>query len=265
MKITVKLWLFSVVLILFNLLWFWLKPGGDNLLTIVSDLLPIICVVIAIWGMFAAVRSFKTLDQIKVAWILLFCGIVLFSAGEFTYALLEIILKVDMNEVFPTIADLFWFAGYLPLIVGLSMLVYGYKKSGFSFGKKTKYIFGLCTLALITGLLIYRLFIPILKDTETGNLAKFAYLYYPIADLFLIIPSIILAYITNLFGDSHISRPWRYISIGFLCMTVSDVLYSYLSWNNMYGPGNPIDIAWNLGYLLIGLAGLYQKDLIESV
>lgn len=264
MKTSTKAWIFTGALILFNIIFFWVKPEGKAL-TMVSDILPVICALLAIIGMSFAVRSFKLYDTIKLAWILLLAGIILFFCAESIYAVLELVLNIDVNEVFPTIADAFWLIGYAPLLAGLTLLVQGYKKSGFSLGAKKTYLFGICAFVVVTGLLINQLFMPILKDAETSKLAKFVYLYYPIADLLVIIPAMILAYITNLFGKARISRPWRYIAIGFLCMTTFDILYSYLSWNDMYGPGNFMDIFQNLSYLLIGLGGFYQKELIESV
>jgi len=50
-------------------------------------------------------------------------------------------------------------------------------------------------------------------------------------------------------------------------MTIADILYSYLSWVGLYGAANAstyIDVAWNAGYLLIGLGGIYQMELIQS-
>ncbi|MDD5258436.1 MAG: hypothetical protein PHD29_00495 [bacterium] len=264
MKASGKIWIFTGILIVFNILFFWVKPE-EKILTIVSDALPVICAIVSILGIAWAVKSLHGFDQTKLAWIMLLTGIVLFMSAEAIYGYLEVILNVDVNEVFPTMADYFWMAGYIPIFTGLVMLVYGYKKSGFSFGAIKSYIVGISCFVLITALIIYKLLIPIVQDPETEILAKFVYLYYPIADLFIIIPAMILAYLTNLFGKGMISRPWRYIAVGFLCMTTFDIIYSYLSWNDMYGPGNPIDIFANLSYLLIGLGGLFQKELIESV
>lgn len=263
--ITLKItWILSGVLILFNILFYWLSP--ENMaLTVVSDLLPVLCAIVAVTGMSLAVRSFKSFDQTKLAWILLLAGSISFFLAESTYAILELALQVDVNEVFPTLADLFWMVGYLPFITGLVLLIYGYKKSGLAFGKKWKYLLGLALVLILITRLSYILFIPIMQDDELSSLAKMAYLYYPIADIFLIIPAAILAYITSLFDQGRISRPWQYITLGFLAMIIADILYSYLSWINAYGPGNYVDVCFNLGYLLIGLGGLYQKELIELV
>ena len=264
MKLSAKVWALTGMIMLFNIFFFWIKPEG-KILTIVSDLLPVICVLVSIIGITCAVKNLHGFDQTKIAWIMLLIGMVLFLAAETTYGFLEVIMNIDVNEVFPTLADYFWMAGYLPIFIGLVMLVIGYKKSGFSFGSKSTYTFGISCFVLVTALIIYKLLIPIIQDPETERLAKFVYLYYPIADLFIIIPAMILAYITNLFGKGLISRPWRYIAVGFLCMTTFDIIYSYLSWNDMYGPGNFLDLLQNISYLLIGLGGIFQKELIESV
>jgi hypothetical protein len=79
-----------------------------------------------------------------------------------------------------------------------------------------------------------------------------------------VIPAAILFYITSLFGGT-ITRPWKYLTIGFISFTVADLLFSYLSWQDAYGSGNLIDVAWHLGYLIIGLSALYQRELIESI
>ena len=265
MKASKRTWIFTVLLILFNALFFWLKPGGDFPLTVVSDLLPVIAAFVALLGIGSAVKSFSGMDQTKGAWLLLFIGMALFFCAECTYGALEVIFKVDVNKVFPTLADLFWTVAYAPIFIGLIMLVTGYRKSGLSFGRTSSYVFGLCAFMFITFTIANKLFTPIMNDPETGRLAKIVYLYYPMADLFVIIPAMILAYITYLFGKSLISRPWRYIALGFLCMTTFDIVYSYLSWNNMYNPGNFLDLFQNLSYLLIGLGGFYQKELLESI
>jgi len=71
-------------------------------------------------------------------------------------------------------------------------------------------------------------------------------------------------YITSLFGEGTVSKPWKYLALGFLSFAFADLLYSYLSWQDKYGSGNFIDIAWHMGYLLIGFAGLYQRKLVET-
>ena len=191
-------------------------------------------------------------------------GIFIFFIAESTYAYLEIYKQLDMNEIFPTAADIFWCNGYIPLIAGMTILFIAYKRSGFPMGNlNLYYLFSIIFLVTVS-VVIYFLFIPILKDSEISTITKVYYFFYPIADLFLVVPAVLLMYITSLFGNGIISKPIRLIAIGFTCLTIGDLLYSVLSWQDVYGSGNPIDVAWNFGYLAIAMAGLYQKELIES-
>lgn len=167
------------------------------------------------------------------------------------------------NEVFPTLADYIWCAAYVPLFAGLLVMFMGYKKSGFPLGNIK--IYSILAPVIMLSVVIYFLLVPIINDAETPTVQKIFYLFYPIGDLFIVVPTMILMYITSLFGKGVISRPWKYLAVGFAFFTVADLLYSYLSWEGKYQTGNIIDVAWNTGYLLIGLSGLYQVELIESI
>jgi hypothetical protein len=258
-------WIFIGILVLFNLTLFITKWGGDKVLLYVSDLLPIFCSLIAVVYLFAAYKKFKAFDLAKFAWLLIFIGILMNFIAESTYAMLEIVFLVDVNNVFPSIADYIWVIAYLPLMVGMIMMLIGYSKSGLPLGQAKLFSIISPIVLILFSLVIYYLLLPIVIDTETETLAKIFYLYYPVGDLFIVIPAIILIYITSLFGKGTISIPWKYMAFGFICFTVADLLYSYLSWNDNYGIGNPIDIAWNAGYLFIGLSGLTQVELMKTI
>lgn len=265
MKPSKRLWIFSIGFIAFNIVVSLTRLGSEHTMLFINDLLPVICSFISAICLFMAFRKFKEFELPKVAWMLLFIGILMNFIAETTYGVLEIVLKVDVNKLFPTVADFFWCGGYIPLFAGLVTMFVGYQRSGFPMGKVKLYsILGPVVLVLFS-LVIYFLLVPIIRDSETGPLAKFFYLFYPVGDLFLVIPAIILMYITSLFGRGSVTLPWRYLALGFICFTVADLLYSYLSWLDVYKSGNPIDMAWNFGYLLIGISGLYQVELIESI
>jgi len=185
--------------------------------------------------------------------------------AETTYGALDIVFGVDVNEVYPTIADYIWCTAYIPLFAGLVIMFTGYRKTGFPMGNIKVYSILAPLMLVILSAVVYFLLIPIINDGETKPIEKVFYLFYPIGDLFIVIPTVILMYITSLFGKGIISRPWKYLAISFAFFTVADLLYSYLSWLDKYESGNIIDIAWNVGYLLIGLSGLYQIELIESI
>lgn len=264
MKKSTFVWVVSVTLIAVNLVFYLFKPGGERILLYVSDGLPILCSFIAIFGLYKAFSGLRLLDLTKRAWLMIMLGMVFFSVAEIVYAFLEVGFGYDMNDAFPTVADIFWCLGYVPLIAGLAMMLVQYKRSGFPMGNVKAYSIISVVVAILVMIILVFILVPIVNDEETGALAKVFYLYYPLADVLVLMPAAFIIYITSLFGANSISKPWRYLGVGFLCFTVADIVYSFLSWQDIYSSGNLTDLAWHSGYLLIGLAGFYQREVLES-
>jgi len=265
MKNSKKLWLIIGLILIANIIYYFGLWGGDNVLQWVSDGLPVLCSFIAIFGLWQAYKSFQKFDFTKIAWLMILIGIISFFLAEITYGLLEVVLKVNMDETYPSTADYFWCFGYLPMFVGLFIMLIGYKKSGLPLGNPKLYIAIIGVFVLVSLIVGRYILIPMINDPELDLLTKTFYLLYPTLDLLLVIPAILLMYITSLFGGAIISKPWKYLTYGFIFFTIADLLYSYLDWLGLYGNGNFIEIAWNAAYLLIGLAGIYQKELVESL
>ena len=265
MKKSKLLWIITIIIVLSNIVMYTFKWGGDIVLMYVSDLLPVCCALVAVISLLSAFRGFKRFDFIKKAWLMILIGILSYLFAETTYFILEALLKIDMNEAFPSMANIFWCFGYIPLLAGLSMLFVGYYKSGLPLGNTKLYGIISAAILIISGVVIVYILIPIIEDPETSFLGKVFSLFYPIADVIVVIPALILMYITSLFGSGAISKPWKFLAYGFICFTIADLLYSYLSWEDLYGNGNLIDLAWHIGYLFIALAGTYQKELIDSI
>jgi hypothetical protein len=254
----------AAVLILSALVYLF-KPGGEAVLTWVSDLAPVACAAAAFVLLGSTLRALTVLDQTKASWLLLFIGTGLLLLGEASYAVQELFLGLDMDELYPSIADVAWSLGYLPLLAGLLLLLNGYLKAGFPMGSFAKYLVAALAVLGLGTFLIVTLFSPILVDETLTPRAVFFYLYYPLADLLLLIPALILALITVNLGRSLLARPWLLVAGGFVLLGVADIAYSYLDWQGLYGPGNAIDFAWFAAYCLIGLAGHYQARLVRSL
>lgn len=263
MKNSDRLLIFTVVLLLTNFFVYTSKIGGEQFLQYFSDGLPVICSFIAGLCLLSALKQFRQFDYTRTFWLLYLIGIGMYFIAESTYGILEIVFRVDMNNNFPTIADFFWCGAYIPLFVGLLMMILGYWRSGFPMGNRRVLIFLSAGILGISILVFFLILVPIIKDDESTFLAKFFYFFYPAADVLIVIPVILLAYITSLFGKGTVSKPWRYLAIGFISFSLADLLYSYLSWKDMYGNGNLIDLAWNFGYMAIAIAGLKQTELMK--
>ncbi len=264
MKKTKLLWYFFSVLIIINII-LTVFNNESPILLFMFDLLPVLTSVIAIVFLFATVKKLKVFDTTKLSWLLILIGIVFYFAAETIYGIFDFVLKLDADELFPTIADWFWLVGYIPIFMGLALLTNRYRKSGFPMGSIKRQTLTMSAILILFLLVIWFVLVPILNDNTLTVIEKFFYLFYPIADLLIVTPALLLVLITSLYGKGLISKPWKLLAFGFVIFTIADLLYSYLDFNSLYSSGSVIDIGWNVGYLLIALAGFYQIELIGSL
>jgi hypothetical protein len=245
----------------FNLVFIVFRPGGELLQLVVSDCLPIFCSILAVIALSAAFRSLKVWDEAKAAWLLILLGTVCYAIAESIYAVQELILKI---EAYPSWADFFWVSGYLPFLAGLCLFLHGYLKSGLSFGKwKRVLIPAAVAFAACVALTVLFALMPIQADQDTGALAKFTYYYYPLGDLAMLAPVIVIVYLAMQLGKGKFSLPWKLIGIGLFCFAASDIAYSILDWQGLYTGGGITDLGWNLAYLCVALGGASQRKLLS--
>jgi hypothetical protein len=145
------------------------------------------------------------------------------------------------------------------------ILANGYVKTDFPKGKPIIYIGMIALLMIVVIVIVNFLLRSIITDPDTSLIDKAVFMFYPIADIVIVSVSVVLLYFTGQFGSKLISSPWRTMAFAWAIMGISDILFSYYSWNDTYSVGSMIDVGWNLGYLLLALAGLYQRRLIETV
>jgi hypothetical protein len=242
------------------------KIGGAGVSTFAGDSFLIVLCAIASTMLFTVVRSFKDWDSAKLTWSMILAGTITYLIAESLYFYLEVIKQVEEKALFPSIADIFYCSACFFFLAGLLIMIFAYLKSGLPMENWKIYFLAITVVfVLITGVMYVALLKPIALDNEIGGLEKFLYFFYPVSDLTIIFPSLIMIYITYLLGKGMFSRPWRALALGFLIMAVADMTYSYLDWQELYKTGNLIDLLWGVSYWLIGLSGVYQKEIMDSI
>lgn len=266
MKKSAKFTIACLILLVAIFTIYLFKFGGDEVIKIAGGLCPIILSFFATLILSFTVQRFKTWDSARLTWFLLLLGTATFCTGECIYFFLEVIQGVNPDELYPSVADIFWCSAYIFFLAGMLNMITGYFKSGLPLEKWKQNLIpsGIVFIAIV-GIMYKFLLQPIALDEETGSLEKFLYFFYPISDLLMILPAFFLIYITRLFGKGMLSKPWRVLALGFLIMAVADMSYSYLDWQDLYKTGNFIDMLWDVSYWLIGLSGFYQIEIMESI
>jgi hypothetical protein len=182
----------------------------------------------------------------------------LMGVGMFLWFIAEVIwyyyIANDI-EPFPSVADFFFIAAYFPIIGGV---VYRAKYSKPSFdAKKIGIVVGSVLLMLIPSYIWVAH--PILGDTTYGFWDMFFSMSYIVLDLVLFAFAAMIA----LYWGSQVSKGWYLISFGLAVMTVADVIFAWMEYNESYDPR--IELAWVVFYLLFAVGAIYQKKFHESI
>ncbi len=249
-----KLVFISGALIVFlNLIIIIINPG-ELFSKITGYIFAIISSSSSVAGLLFALNSTKE-KQIKLIYLLLLIGMFFYFLGECTYAIMDLLIKINMNEAFPSLPDFFWVSGYIPLFSGMVITIKHYReKTSMRVLKGLRSIFTILLIPLFAGF-IYIFLMPIIEDPKTTLIARFVYLFYPIGDIFLIACSFLIFYIAGLSYNKNTLFHWKFIAAGFIFITFADIIYSYMTWRGTYNVSEFIDVSWNAGYLLIGVGG----------
>jgi hypothetical protein len=167
---------------------------------------------------------------------------------------------------FPSWVDTTWLLGYLPMYFALWLRIR-------SMPKITNSVRRIAVLSLslvVFGLTLVFVINPIAQNNDpTAIVASALNIFYPLADLVLLLLALwaLFSYEQGLYG-----APWRWISAGFLFMTVSDLFFSYATTLNLYYPDGQanlistlgVDVPYTLGYLFVFVGFLGMRSLIKS-
>jgi diguanylate cyclase (GGDEF)-like protein len=179
----------------------------------------------------------------RVAWSALAIAILLGVAGNLVYTL---VIAPMADEPFPSVADLFYLAYYLPLYVALVALIRGrvsrFHTSMWLDGLVGALGAGAVSVAVLLG--------PALEMTEGEPAAVVTSLAYPIADVVLLA---VLAAVGAILGVRR-DRTLLLLVAAILVNLAGDVVFLDLATRGVYVEGGPLDLTWLTAITLMALA-----------
>lgn len=241
---------FSLVLIGINLF----MLGGNKAPTTINNIANVIGVLLA--SIFAIQVWLSNTDDefLNMFWGLLALGLVFWAIAESIWLYLSFVY----SEIpFPSLADLFWLLGYIPIIAAFVR-----RNSQLQVKQTpTQRLINILVAALfITATGFFVIWPTIQAFDPTKILESLLNIAYPLADLTIIILVLSLFFSTQ---TGRFSVTWQLLGFGFLGMTISDLMFSYGDWNGIYYPdGNPtffsivLDVLYYNSYLLIAIGVL---------
>ncbi len=229
--------------------------NSDNRVIFSDIFTPIINILVVLCLFYAAKRSKIYGKRIYRAWILLACAQLIFAFGDISWLIVEVVLA---QNPFPSAADVFYVIYYPLFVIGIFMLpAYSLKKRDIY---KTLLDMGIITISFA---LIFWIFLvwPTLELGEIANqLSLTLNLYYLVADFLLLFALFYLLFkIKNLKEISLIL-----LAGGITAQIISDIVFAHFNLMGNYMSGSIADSGWLIGYILIGLAGIYQATKVRD-
>ncbi|MCJ7632510.1 hypothetical protein MUP77_08990 [Candidatus Bathyarchaeota archaeon] len=205
---------------------------------------PIIASGAVISSAFAARKYGPKPSKFLAIWICFTVGMALWFLGELSWAVYTFLLNVEIP--YPSIADIFWLGGYVPLLIALFV----YSRLFASVLSKQKKAL-IAALMIILGVLVsVALIVPIMGVEE--NLATLTIdLAYSLLDIVLLSTALVgLA----IFQKGSLGKSWLWIILGILLNVAGDKIFSYTTAQGTYYNGHLSDLLFIYGYLLFMIA-----------
>ncbi|MEM3578625.1 MAG: hypothetical protein QXL54_00160 [Candidatus Bathyarchaeia archaeon] len=194
----------------------------------------------------------KAKSSFSKAWLYFTAGLFLWFMGETVWAGYTLILGVEIP--YPSVADVFWLAGYILFFIALYLYV---KIFGGALTKKTLAASMAATVVLtiiVTGVLLT----PILwvEEDPVALVADFA---YPLFDLALFSVAHLGLIV---FWKGKLGKSWLFINAAIAMDACADIIFSYATAHGTYYSGHILELLYHFGYLFFILAFyLHAKEL----
>ncbi len=227
--------------------------GGELLLNAnnhVSNMVVVSCAVFAILMWTQTGRKHEN----RQLWVGLAIGWTLWAVADAWWT----VANVFGAEVpYPSAADIFWLAGYVPMFAALGSRLGSLPKNENYL--KTVILWSISLLVL--GWTTLFVLVPILRDYDPSLLLQsILNILYPLADLVLLLLAL---WIFFAFQRGSYGRTWLLLALGFALHAISDLAFSFATNSNLYYPQNNanllstvgVDVTYTLGYLVC-LAGM---------
>jgi len=189
-------------------------------------------------------------NRVSTIWLGYTLGVLLWLLGESTWAVYA--LGYSNPNPFPSLADVFWLAGYIPLLCAMMMQSWPFREF-FSSRKMTTVM---STTIVLAGILLATL-IPSTYASGVGQdfVSIVLSLAYPLLDVALLIVAIPVMF---LFGRGTFWRPFLFITVGLILSFAADILFSWATLNGINWNGTYFELAFHWSYLALAY-GFYLR------
>jgi PAS domain S-box-containing protein len=239
------LWRMAGAFVAFNailLCYLLLKPGSFGVVTGVDNVAQFVGPLIALplcWlpmgrqSSYARVRFFLGL------------GILSESVGQIIFTYYEQILMHPAP--FPSWADAAYLTLYPSFFVAILLLTH--PASGLSSARLA--LDGLAIMVAVFAFSWYFIVEPAYEQSTDSTFAKVVGATYPLCDVLLLACLLLL---WSRLRDDALRPVFALLGLALAIIIVTDTIYDYQTLHGSYATGEPLDVGWPLGFMVVGLA-----------
>ncbi len=223
--------------------------GGDNLQLLLGNTLNLIPDFLGALLVWLVARQHQ--GQARRAWSLIALALTFYFAGDLTWAYIELVLQ---DDPFPSIADVFYLAFPLSLLIGLLWL----PKTPLGRLESLKLGLDVAVIVSAAGVFAWQAFLAkTIADYGDDYLSLGVSLAYPVADLALLALLLLMALRQTSGGGYPLL-----LGLALALLIFADTVYNVQNATESYVTGTLLDSAWSWAMVLFGLAAfstLYQR------
>lgn len=229
-----------------------LAQDNQGFLYILSNGLPPILAFVAFATATAGLirNGVRMENRVSMVWLGFSIGMLLWLLGESTWGVYALWYSIPVP--FPSLADGFWLAGYVPLFCAMVMQAWPFRE----FFSSRKMITVIATVLVLAGLLLATLIPPTYASSVGQDLTSVVVgLVYPLLDVALLVVALPIMF---LFGRGTFWRPFLFVTIGLILAFFGDILFSWATLNGVYYDGSYLELFFHWSYLILAY-GFYLR------
>ncbi len=243
----------GIIIIVGNALMQHALLSNPDIGLVYSDLIaPAINLLAALGLLYGARQSRRMGDRVYKAWMIMGIAQLLFVFGDVLWAYIELVLQQDPIA---SPSDIPYLAYYPIFLLGILLL------PGMKLTSKERLKMMLDTgIVLISAVLIFWSLViaPSLEESSgEDSLTIFISIAYPVMDLVLVFGVLELLFKRT---DKSNQRSLLLLAGGLTMMIATDAIYMRQNLAGIFIGGGPVENGWIIGYVLIGLAGVWQAN-----
>ena len=223
--------------------------GGTGFQTAYSDLVQLFAAAAACST--AALAAVRTSGRTRWSWAALAAGSGSWAAGEAVWSWYT--LRLGVQTPFPSLADV-GFLGF-PLGAAVGLLL---RPSPGSTGDRSRRVLDAALATAALTMVSWQTVLGAVLRAGGSDLEVAVSLAYPISDVLLLVLVVLTL------SRSRSRAALGLAAAGMASLSVSDSAFAYLTATGAYN-GGVLDLGWIIGFLLLALAPLVERDVVEDL